>query len=86
MIPKQAIEKAIEGGWKPDKITMYGAQEWRDLFALDPTFWQSLGKALGWRDFVDDENVMSAYFGETWRYNAMRFYDLILTGGDLEAF
>lgn len=47
MIPKQATEKAVEGGWKS-----YGGSkplgEVQELIALDATFWQALGKAFGW--------------------------------------
>lgn len=49
MIPKRAISKAIEGGWQN------GPQRRAELdigwsvyekIALDPSFWQALGKAL----------------------------------------
>ncbi|HVB33734.1 MAG TPA: hypothetical protein VNJ52_05090 [Patescibacteria group bacterium] len=47
MTIEQAIKKAIEGGWKDkwdlDPENRHGS----DVF-LDPSFWQSLGKALGW--------------------------------------
>ena len=75
MIPHTAIERAIEGGWKPtggykdfsEEIAIRASiiidnsrwyfvvpNELRILMghlsdvALDPSFWQSLGKALGW--------------------------------------
>ena len=48
--------------------------------ALDPSFWQALGKALGWSEFEDETGH---YF---WRVTAHDFYDLILTGGDTEKF
>ncbi len=59
---KQAIQKAIEGGWKHPllknnpKADIKGLLEeghltadhyLRDAF-LDPLFWQALGKAMGW--------------------------------------
>lgn len=43
--------------------------------ALDPTFWQALGKALGW-----NERYMSGY------PVAHRFYDLILQGKPIDEF
>lgn len=55
-IPREAIEKAIEVGWKPRNFvnipdleyTVKGnSDNWQDV-ALDPSFWQALGKALGW--------------------------------------
>jgi hypothetical protein len=65
MIPKKAIEKAIEGGYGE-----YGTVWWDEVLgpviplrdggnavgwmhaALDPEFWQSLGKALVWGDCI----------------------------------
>ncbi|MDP2629969.1 MAG: hypothetical protein Q8P56_01025 [Candidatus Uhrbacteria bacterium] len=50
MTIQEAITKAIEGGWNKEK-------HWRPIdtpdsnrarMFLDPYFWQSLGKALGW--------------------------------------
>jgi hypothetical protein len=114
IIPKEAIEKAIEGGWKyngkkvrrvtlddptraPETFTVeIGDNEleyckymmWQAI-ALDPSFWQSLGKALGWPEY--EETGSWSYDGNeerdwTWRVRAHRFYDLILTGGDTDAF
>ena len=63
MIPNEAMFKAIEGGWKvphvetpdelPAALRFYGhGTEWRKI-ALDSSFWQGLGNALGWRKKVD---------------------------------
>ncbi len=83
-IPKEAIEKAIEGGWREDDADFINlALSWRndedvrwEQIALDPSFWKCLGKALGWKE--------SKRWGDglpdvPWRDNAHRFYDLILT-------
>jgi len=51
MTIEQAIEKAIEGGWHATlKHQLEVIREGRaaSIF-LDPLFWQSLGKALGWK-------------------------------------
>lgn len=105
MIPKQGIEKAIEGGWKGDLRykTQYPEvkegsgdvliwyvdtvnHEWTfdrlsfQEIALDSTFWQALGKALWWKDDV----AMREF--EDWRNHAHRFYDLVLTSGDVGKF
>lgn len=60
---KEAIKKAIEGGWKPEKyreIWEYNPnnqigvrKSYRSSLThwdvcSDPLFWQALGKALGW--------------------------------------
>lgn len=93
-IPKEAIEKAITGGWTPEgmdglniqfrnkSINFYvsGFLDVKGTFifthqeiALDPTFWQALGKALRWHpDFC---------FAA-----AHRFYDLILQSKDTDDF
>ena len=101
MIPKSAIEKAIEGGWRPNPerttpVTITETQHWfgqsQNLtlgyaqIALDPLFWQALGKALRWAKQV--QSVISWHKNEvpTWQNRAHRFYDLILTGGDTEKF
>jgi hypothetical protein len=113
MIPKQAIEKAISGGWKPPLFRdaenlqwriseeVAGVEFWVDedevytvMFAeiaLDPSFWQALGKALGWPEKY--EWAQTDDFGDcielseiSWIYQADRFYHLILTGGDTEKF
>lgn len=131
MIPKTAIEKAIEGKWKPpSSVSAEGLLrdfEWQ-IFALDPLFFQALGKALGWdnRPLEDadyqlaaevnvrwipmfdtkgrplmqtiqrgqEENLMRYRMEQAiieieergWKYEAKRFYDLILTNQSTEAF
>lgn len=101
MIPKQAIEKAIEGGWSPkyghhsDLVDSNG--EWIGVensrvvsyaeIALDPTFWQALGKVLGWVRLTKvDENPTRRAAVPTCNEYAHRFYDLILTSGDTDKF
>lgn len=117
MIPKQAIEKAIEGGWKPLKtivvhdtdafeqidyqtIVFYNGTNVelgapigrRNLYsiALDPTFWQALGKVLRWAETITNTDVctecLDNYKPVGWHQNALRFYDLILTGKSTEEF
>lgn len=79
MIPKQAIEKAKSAGWQPPepceldgiKFNHYGDT------ILDPEFWKCLGVALGWGTNTTESQ---------WYYEAFRFYDLMLTGGDTEQF
>lgn len=90
MIPEKVIEVAHEGGYQNrvgELIT------WQEI-ALDPLFFQALGKALGWPDrtFYTIECVAKEYHvweetsEITWIYQAHRFYDLILTGGDTEVY
>lgn len=99
MISKLAIEKAIAGGWnfkgeQPDEVKQFGEVEiayamWESV-ALDATFWQALGKALGWDEGKRYE-LGYAEFAEgglrwMWEFIAHRFYDLILQGSDTTEF
>ena len=44
MTIEQAIQRALASGWEQKSHR----PERDDSFFLDPSFWQSLGKALGW--------------------------------------
>ena len=101
MINKLAIEKAIEGGWKHFDLgegkeateraahNILAISHWQ-VIALDPSFWQSLGKALGWAEYtswLEQYHEGSIDLTDlTWRRNATRFYDLILTGQPTDQF
>lgn len=93
-IPREAIEKAIEGGWRHEIFIVDGEirrdiklsaayvaeiKAWRNT-VLDSTFWQSLGKALGWEPKYNDGG--NYYWGQY----AHRFYDLILSNQDTQPF
>lgn len=100
MIPKRAIEKAIEGGWK--RPFLFGLDDKANIddlidahIALDPSFWQSLGKVLEWKHrtmYNTDVRSLSQHtLGHCtryciWRLNASHFYKLILMGGNTDAF
>ncbi len=76
-IPKELIEKAIAGGWMRNYYNVVAGdlEVWNyHAIALDPSFWQALGKSLGWEQLS----------GGTmrWSTEAHRFYDLILRGKD----
>jgi hypothetical protein len=95
MIPKRAIEKAIEGGLKPNGgwHSPYGMLAPNHLaqcgMALDPTFWRALGKALNWPS--DDPTEPSPVLLDEWkrtcpRGRANQFFNLVYVGGDLTAY
>lgn len=71
---------------------MYAVEDVIDTkaFLLDPQFWQALGKALGWnRDYkIGIQHIVgqSWMIIPAWQYWANHYFNLILTGGDTEAF
>lgn len=92
MIPKRAIELSIEGGWanyRKEEIDRGGYK-----IALDPTFWQALGKSLGWEAYVGEfsweicsgGHDSHSFEDAEWKMWALMFYDLILTGGNTDAY
>jgi hypothetical protein len=78
-IPKEAKDKAFDGGWKPFETKNY-LPNWQSI-ALDPTFWQALGPAL--EIHLPPEEQHTALY---WFIQAHRFYDLILQGQSTEEF
>lgn len=78
----EAIKLAIEkGGYIPfsDELAC-----WEDHTALDPLFWQALGKALGW-----DEGKFYGYtirFIPKYVHFALQYHEINLTGGDINKF
>lgn len=120
MIPKLAIEKAIEGGWKniylpnvpfevkitESKYLVVTHSNGHEVvvcpiaeIALDPTFWQCLGKMLEWGDsccHCNEHGFYEVYRHQAvcglssarapWQIRAERLYHLILTGGDTHKF
>lgn len=101
MTIQEAIEKAVQGGW--DKSTAEydfdpsgGAVELMlaDAF-LDPLFWQSLGKAIGWSESVDEfdgsKNFEPGSYNyrngiTEWKYQWHRFIDHLAEGKNAESF
>ncbi len=86
MIPKQAIEKAVEGGWQqwangtsPSGEDLAASIDnaifdW-PITALDPTFWQALGKTLGWeKKMVVRRGMVIGNFGWESPDKNIRFY------------
>jgi hypothetical protein len=63
LTPKEYIEKAIEGGFKPEKLNH--EFEWDDTGTtdnyqidlkhtlIDPSSWKAVGKAMGWQSDID---------------------------------
>lgn len=94
MIPTEIVKLALKGGWKGSfdvkgfepAARLFGlatAQRMQDAYiALDRTFWEALGKSLGW---YENWNHLTPH-GYKWRDVAAEFYQLILTEADTTAF
>ena len=96
MTIQQAIEKAIEGGYKGNKEFLLKLPEYaKSQIWLDPLFWQSLGKAMGWCEYAVcihdgkmncfEKNHWAGYMGE-WKWHWHRFIDHLAEGKDAESF
>jgi hypothetical protein len=101
---KLAIEKGGWGGncynclnpWKGHKQTRIGNRYCpylpdKDKAVLDPLFWQSLGKALGWGMKINHQTALSWEDGGSavtaeWLHLALIYHELVLTGGETEKF
>jgi len=100
MTIKEAIKKAIQAGW--DRRNSFGdiVSDLQvnavviDGVFLSPSFWQSLGKALGWeevgyRPHLKRENGI-IYVGiteyEMWKSEWHRFIDHLAAGQTPESF
>lgn len=93
MIPKEAIEKAIEGGWN---TRGFDSNEWGGVImhdaaceiTLDPLFWQSLGNALD-KELAAKYAAQGTYISFTkwdWRKYASTFCDFIFEGRETQVF
>lgn len=75
-IPKEAIEKALAGGWRPDLNWDFVSRNFdinqRKELALDPAFWQALIPKVGKR--------------ELWYFYAEEWFDRYMQGKDIEGF
>lgn len=87
---KEAIKIACQYGYPVDiKGSIYSDD------ILNPLFWQSLGKALGWDEIIDYESwftklssiEMEYWNGKyIWRYYADMYFDLLMAGRDTGKF
>lgn len=87
---KEAIQKAMEGGWEP----VLNSKEYRYSIGngnririledyhefLDPLFWQALGKAFGW------EIVSGSNMNHQWTQEWHNFISHLIMEKDIESF
>ena len=88
MTIEQAIKMAVEAGWS-DRLyrTDFGHPDnWTHsvAFLLDPAFWQSLGKALGWTTTGVATAAYQLY--PEWLDRWHRFIDHLADGGTPESY
>ena len=99
---KEAIQKAIEGGYnkfpgskgfklKDDILVKWDEGQVHNHFLLDPLFWQCLGKALGWNQtkrikFHKWNDTYDDMSCPEWKYHWHRFIDHLAEGKDADSF
>lgn len=77
---ENAIKRAIEGGWNGHPSWM---KNW-ERAVLDPTFWQALGKAEGWKKLHYED--MEGNYDECWQCHWHSFIDHLASGKDADSF
>ena len=103
---KLAIEGGYGGSWlrlrfksRPDYNHDWKGHERQEVFGeestrkmlLDPLFWQSLGKAMGWEKRITGYNAftkgkLNKENNDPWRLEWHRFIDKIAEGGTADEF
>jgi hypothetical protein len=90
---KQAIQKAIEGGWKHKWSEEYNNTVCNinsllePSFLLDPNFWQALGKSEGWWDNRGfDADMNSSWNLDECHRNMHQFLDHLIEGKDIDSY
>lgn len=68
-----------------DWMVAHAEERWQEI-VLDPTFWQTLGKALGWGEADTGLDDQMFFWMPEWKRNAHEFYDLILTDQPTDKF
>jgi len=90
---KTAIEKAIEGGWYLKSQQFWVLENTSEKgridanmssIFLDPSFWESLGKSLGWGE-IDNELEKSGMRKE-WQIKWHRLIDHLSSGKDIASY
>ncbi len=93
---EDAIEQAIEGGWKPKGATRWPISPELSQVNLydgntltDPLFWQALGKAQGWEGEKCDcvtETCAETHGATDWKWQAIKWFENRMAGGDEQKF
>lgn len=95
MTIEQTIKKAIEGGYEPDDYDLRAlANLEKDsasmpesvtaMFVLDPQFWQSLGKSMGWEQ--KGNYILDSKIKGSWIVYWHDFINNLAAGKSIESF
>lgn len=98
---KDAIKKAIEGGydiapfisvWSLEQSIEIMESHW-EPHVLKPTFWQALGKSMGWEEENHCERFSTGGLGgnvdcliSEWHAQMLMFIDHLAEGKDVDSF
>lgn len=92
-IPNKIIELAVDGGYQ---LMVSGSGVNYGNMILDPLFWKSLGKQLGWLRYTRNdgdsasnpsiEDMPNQGWKESHLHHAHQLFNLLLTGGDTDVF
>ena len=89
MLIHEAIEKAREGGYTPYQCNERSCSIPEQYF-LDTSFWESLGRTLGWTGDFEYINLRGDEPHKVrqpmWLYYWHRFTNHLVTGKTVEAF
>ncbi len=95
MTIEQVIKKAIDGGFENYPSDAFLNEHWICMhdtacqIFLDPSFWRSLGKAMGWAETYAPIQIVKGTNGEllqSWLSNWHRFIDHLADGKRAEEF
>lgn len=88
---EEIIKKAIKGGYEKERYYFDSNGNFDDepyeVVLMKSSFWQSLGKACGWKKTIVEHfegnkpYVMRMFKGEAWMYPYMHFHEINLTQG-----
>ncbi len=86
---QNAIQKAVEGGYKIPTGFPLETHQADCVYLLDPLFWQCLGKTEGWKYIQTNRfkklKILNEY-KPIWQYEWHRFIDHLAEGKDAESF
>lgn len=83
MTPEDALHAAITGGWDFTRAQIRGALAVQAAF-VDPVFWESLGKALGWQEL--NSITLKRDGRPAWHQMWINFIDHLAQGKAAEEF